>query len=1034
MISLEKLEKQNLKIKILHYLGAVSLLLQYWRILGNKLIKTLPNSIMKSKNIIFSILAGLLMALSSSCKKDETVAPPVIEPATTNNVKVISNQIWNSNFVALDSVSKTLTLSKNITNSQPIQVGDILVSSVGEGFLRKVKSLNVVNDKIQVQTDPAYLSEVIKEGTIKFDQVLTTQKIAKVQYHYAGVKLATNNKSSSRFPMEFNTVLYDADNNESTTNDQIKILGSFNCDWHITGLVDYGLLSGLKEVRFGFESNESADLQLVAGLQYNFEKKFSLATVYFTPFVVTVGVIPVVFTPQFEIIVGTSGYANASITSQIGQSLSFNAGIHWLPSSGWTPYQEFTKNLTFQPPQLNVNASAEVYIKPELVLKVLSVAGPYVNAKVYGRLDADVFQTPWWRFYGGVRMDAGAKANILDKILLEYTINDIIKYEIPLAQSIIPPVSLPVVSTNGITSITPTSATSGGNVTVDGGAAVTERGVVYAITQNPTTSDAKVIGGTGTGSFTSKITGLTAGAIYYVRAYAINKQGTAYGTQMNFTSAKEPSLATVTTTTATNVTSSGAISGGNVTSDGYAVVTERGIVYGTAQSPTIANTKIPNGTGTGSFSSSVTGLTPKTTYYVRAYATNSWGTVYGSQVSFTTGQEMSVATVVTAAATNVTSTGAIVAGNVVSDGNAAVTERGIVYGTVQGPTIANKKISNGTGIGSFSVNIGGLNSATTYYVRAYAMNSQGTAYGSQVSFTTNQLPVLATVTTANAINIASTGATLGGEVKTEGNVTISERGIVFSSSQNPTTANTRKVIGNGIGSFSSNITGLQSNTTYYVRAYAFTSLGIVYGMQISFSTLVPVTGTTSDVEGNVYKTVTIDTQVWLAENLKTTKYNDGASIPIVTNDANWRVNTSGAYCWYNNNAPQNKNTYGALYNWYAVNTGKLCPTGWHVPSKSEWTVLESFLNGYGGKLKEAGTAHWPAPNLDGTNATGFNALPGGSRYDGSFIDMGNSGHWWSSSIYSTTQPWKLSLIPNCGVFGFGSTDRASGSSVRCIKD
>ena len=218
---------------------------------------------MKVKTSIYLVLLPvLILMLNLNCKKDNSSTSN--NSGSVQNIKVISEQIWNKNFVSMDSTSKTMVFAKNLDAGQPIQVGDILVSAVGDGFLRKVKTVTTTNDKIQIQTDPAYLTEAVKEGVVKFDQTLTVRQIKKIQLHYEGIKLITNNnKSFTSFPLEVNTVLYDADHNLSTTYDQVKLIGSFNCDWHITGLIDIGLLSGLKEVKFSFESNENADLQLV---------------------------------------------------------------------------------------------------------------------------------------------------------------------------------------------------------------------------------------------------------------------------------------------------------------------------------------------------------------------------------------------------------------------------------------------------------------------------------------------------------------------------------------------------------------------------------------------------------------------------------------------------------------------------------------------------------------------------------------------------------------------------------------------------
>ncbi|MEI6752521.1 MAG: fibrobacter succinogenes major paralogous domain-containing protein [Paludibacter sp.] len=194
-------------------------------------------------------------------------------------------------------------------------------------------------------------------------------------------------------------------------------------------------------------------------------------------------------------------------------------------------------------------------------------------------------------------------------------------------------------------------------------------------------------------------------------------------------------------------------------------------------------------------------------------------------------------------------------------------------------------------------------------------------------------------------------------------------------------------------------------------------------------------GSMTDIDGNVYKTIKIGTQIWMAENLKTTKYKDGTSILLVTDNTAWGDPSTPAYCWYNNDASTYKATYGALYNWSAVSTGKLAPTGWHVPTNAEWTTLTMYLNGDdGGKLKETGTLNWTSPNTGATNETGFSALPGGSRvWTGTFNGLGTDGNWWSSSInqgyvglwYMTNDDSKV------GTLGYKGR---SGHSVRCVKD
>ena len=205
-------------------------------------------------------------------------------------------------------------------------------------------------------------------------------------------------------------------------------------------------------------------------------------------------------------------------------------------------------------------------------------------------------------------------------------------------------------------------------------------------------------------------------------------------------------------------------------------------------------------------------------------------------------------------------------------------------------------------------------------------------------------------------------------------------------------------------------------------------------------------GSTTDQDGNTYKTVTIGTQVWMAENLKTTKCIDNTSIPQVTDNTEWiNLNTPG-YCWYNNDADANRAIYGALYNWHAVNTDKLCPTGWHIPSNAEWITLRTYLGGEdiaGGKLKETGVSHWQIPDAGATNESGFTALPGGGRasigigFEGKFGGQGIDCSWWSTT--------RLNSEPSSPIWGFRiHTDNSrlyrsefyvrDGVNVRCLKD
>lgn len=298
----------------------------------------------------------------------------------------------------------------------------------------------------------------------------------------------------------------------------------------------------------------------------------------------------------------------------------------------------------------------------------------------------------------------------------------------------------------------------------------------------------------------------------------------------------------------------------------------------------------------------------------------------------------------------------------------------------------------------------------------------------------NSNPVL---TTAIVSNILQTTATCGGNITSDGGATVTVRGVCWSTGTTPTITDSKTTDGTGIGNFSSAITGLTANTAYYVRAYATNNTGTGYGSAIQFTTL-QGTGTVTDIDGNVYNTVTIGTQIWMVENLKVTKYNNGTAIPLITDGAAWTSLTTPGYCWYNNDYTTYGSVYGALYNWHTVNTGNLCPIGWHVPTDAEWTTLTDYLGGLsiaGGKLKETGTSHWAIPNTGATNESGFTALPGGWRgYDGSFHDITYTGYWWSST-QNGSSAWERELYQgNATVSRNGSNSKFVGFSVRCKKD
>jgi uncharacterized protein (TIGR02145 family) len=392
-------------------------------------------------------------------------------------------------------------------------------------------------------------------------------------------------------------------------------------------------------------------------------------------------------------------------------------------------------------------------------------------------------------------------------------------------------VSLPSISTTAISGITQNNASSGGNISSDGGASITARGVCWNTVAGPSISNSKTTDGTGTGNFASSLTGLTAGITYYVRAYATNTAGTGYGNEISFTtSAPTPVVPTLTTTAASSITQTTATSGGNITSNGGATVTVSGVCWSTSVNPVATGSHTTDGTATGTFTSSITGLTVNTAYYVRAYATNSIGTAYGNEISFTTSAGTSTPptapTLLSAVAVSSTQINLNWTDNADNEGGFKI-ER-----SPDGSTNWVEINTAGANITTYPNT--GLTASTAYYYRVRAYNAGGNSgYSNIDNATTFTLP---TVTTNAVSAITSTTATSGGNVISDGGAPVTARGVCWNTATGPSISNSKTTDASGTGSFASSLTGLTANTTYYVRAYATNSVGTAYGDELTFTT------------------------------------------------------------------------------------------------------------------------------------------------------------------------------------------------------
>jgi len=601
---------------------------------------------------------------------------------------------------------------------------------------------------------------------------------------------------------------------------------------------------------------------------------------------------------------------------------------------------------------------------------------------------------------------------------------------------------LPVITTSPVSAITSSTAASGGTITTDGGASITARGICWSTTANPTTSDSKTSDGSGTGQFVSSLTGLTAGATYHLRAYAVNSAGTAYGADVLFVTLGQvpasvaqqatnltitgvtlngvvnpnnlstivtfeyglttsygqtiaavqspitgnsitnvsaditgltqgttyhfrvktvnalgtvysgdmsfvtPNFATLNTIIISAITSNSATSGGNIITDGGAPVNARGVCWNTTGNPTVADNKSSDGSGTGSYVSLMSGLLPSTTYYVRSYATNSLGTSYGNQITFLT--LATTPTLTTASLTGITSSTATSGGTITSDGGAQITARGVCWSTTPNPTTAGTKTINGSGTGSFASNLISLNPFTTYYVRAYATNSAGTAYGNELIF--NTLATAPTVTTTAASSISQSTAISGGNVISDGGAAITARGVCWSTTANPSVSGNKTNEGPGAGSFMSSISGLLPNTLYYIRAYAVNSIGTSYGSQLSFTTMeapvLPTNGLVAKWEFNN----TIDDAIG-SNHLSSTgliRYEEGKLGESVKIENSAILSTGALKSYYSGNSPFTISFWyksSLLVNWSntVFSIGKMGSNGFDISYKQEYIGVRRFI-------------------------------------------------------------------------------------------
>ena len=569
-----------------------------------------------------------------------------------------------------------------------------------------------------------------------------------------------------------------------------------------------------------------------------------------------------------------------------------------------------------------------------------------------------------------------------------------------------PTIFIPTLSaTRVVSTISRYGASSGGTISSNGGATITASGVCWSSTSTiPTLADAKSTDGQAAGTFTSTLTGLTAGVTYHVRAYATNSVGTGYGPVQTFT----------TTSTAVVPAIGSAFGGGKV-----AYVYQIG-------DPGYSSTNIP--ILIASTGDQVGDLSGKAYWSIagRSTSAQSVGLLGASYEALGAGAANTTAIIA-----------AYGAGNY-----AAKFARDYTDGTYSDWYLPSKNelaklYENRVAIGGFAVDRYWSSTESTYpqanFVPAFSWNFSSGAFNVDTKLWNLRIRAVRTATisllsspvlaaTSPASGVGTTTATLQGNVTDEGMTQVTARGFVYGTSAGSSTFTVNA--GTGVGAFTSSLTGLTTGTTYYARSFATNAQGTTYGTEVSFTPTLVLT------------TVTIGSQIWTDKNLEVTTYRNGDPITFAANAAEWNAATNagiGAWSYYNWD-PANGAIFGKLYNWYAVNDSRrLAPSGYHVPTKLEYTTLATNS----GRSLKSSTSEWGVNA--GTNTTGFTGLPGGNNNIAQFNrfeDKGTSGWFWTSDadISDPTKAYFRLLHQTAGFVDVGGYSKKYGMSVRLVKD
>ena len=648
------------------------------------------------------------------------------------------------------------------------------------------------------------------------------------------------------------------------------------------------------------------------------------------------------------------------------------------------------------------------------------------------------------------------------------------------------------VVTQSVSNLTANSVTCGGEVIADGGAPVTACGFCWSTSENPTLNDNHTVDNSESAVFTSIITDLSAATTYYVRAYATNSEGTTYGNELIFTTLHAgdalpcPGAATVTdidsNTYNTVQIGNQCWMKENLRTTRYSNGTD--IALGNSTSTTTAYRYYPdndqsyvstygylynwpavmgNSSSSSANPSGVQGICP-TGWHVPSDA--EWTQLehyLSSQSQYVCGSSTDNIAKALASATGWNSSTNICAVGNNPSANNATGFSALPAGSYDGDS--NYFGDNANFWSATESNDGNAYYRNLDYYFALVFRSYLYKGGGYSVRCVRDVYGAISVVTQSVSNLTANSVTCGGEVLADGGVPVTACGFCWSTSENPTLNDNHTVDNSGSAVFTSVITDLSAATTYYVRAYATNSEGMAYGDELSFTTLpsgdalpCPGAATVTDIDNNTYNTVQIGTQCWMKENLRTTRYSNGTSIPLGS-----IYSYTDPYCYYPNNDQSNVSTYGYLYNWRAVMDSSssssanpsgvqgICPNGWHVPSDAEWTQLENYLssqsqyvcgnnNTYIAKAL-ASSMGWDSStgvcavgnNPSANNATGLSALPAGYFYGGYYY-FGYNADFWSATENNDSYACYRTLNHNSASVLRGNYSKNNGFSVRCVRD